>query len=113
MDGRLGRPQDLGSGRPQDVSSGRPRDGQIGSLGDVLGMLEGEVLRTSWGPIFAGWELKINNLVTAFDSKKYLYLSIASLYSLFVLCSFQYTDLSSPLLSFANKVTAETYNLIS
>ena len=25
------------------------------SLGDVLGTLEGHVLGTSWGPIFAGW----------------------------------------------------------
>ena len=31
-------------------------NGQIGSLGDVLGRLEGDVLGTSWGPIFAGWE---------------------------------------------------------
>ena len=36
----------------QDV----PRDGQIGSLGEVLGTLEGDVLGTSWGPTFAGWE---------------------------------------------------------
>ena len=57
QDVRLGRPLDVISGRPQDVRLGRPRDGQIGSLGDVLGMLEGDVLGTSWGPIFAGWEL--------------------------------------------------------
>ena len=43
------RPQDVRSGRPQDDSSGRPWDGQIRSLGDVLG--------TSGGPIFAGWEI--------------------------------------------------------
>ena len=52
---RLRRPLDVISGRPQDVRLGRPRDGQIGSLGDVLGTLEWDVLRTSWGPIFAGW----------------------------------------------------------
>ena len=28
---------------------------QIGSLGEALGMLEWDVLGTSWGPIFAGW----------------------------------------------------------
>ena len=44
---------DVRLGRPWDVSSGRPRDGQIGSLGDVLETLEGEVLGTSWGSIFA------------------------------------------------------------
>ena len=62
MDVRLGRPreaisrryQDVGSGRPPDVSSGRPREGQIGPLGDVQEMLQGDVLRTSWGPIFTG-----------------------------------------------------------
>ena len=42
-------------GRSRDVRSGRPRDGQIESLGDVLGTLEGDVLGTSWGPIFASW----------------------------------------------------------
>ena len=41
--------------RPLDVISGLPQDGQIRSLGDALGMLEGDVLGTSWGPIFAGW----------------------------------------------------------
>ena len=50
---RLRRPLDVISGRPQNVRLGRPRDGQIGSLGDVLGTLEG----MSWGPIFAGWAL--------------------------------------------------------
>ena len=63
-------------GRPWKFRSGRPRDGQIGSLGDFLGTLEGDVLRTSWGPIFASWvtdkdyahaqnvfkELKLKNL---------------------------------------------------
>ena len=43
-------------GRPQDVRSGRPQDGQIGSLGDVLGTLEGVVLGMSWGPILSGWK---------------------------------------------------------
>ena len=63
LDVRLGRPQEVVSRRPQDVKSERPRevssecpqDGQIGSLGDVLGMLEGDVLGTSWGPVFAFW----------------------------------------------------------
>ena len=54
-DVRLGRPQDVISRRSQDVISRRPRDGQIGSLGDVLGTLEGDILGMSWGPIFAGW----------------------------------------------------------
>ena len=49
------RPQDVRLGRPGGVSSGRPRDGQIGSLGDVLITLDGDVLGMSWGPIFAGW----------------------------------------------------------
>ena len=65
---RLRRPLDVISGRPQDVRlgrfwevrSGRAPDGQIGSLGDVLGALEGNVLGTSWGPIFAGW-VKVNS----------------------------------------------------
>ena len=52
-----GRPQDVRLGRTQDVRSGRPRDGQIGSLGDSLETLEGDVLGTFWGPIFAGWEI--------------------------------------------------------
>ena len=43
-----GRPQNVRLGRPQDVKSRRPQDGQIGSLGDVLGTLEGDVLGTSW-----------------------------------------------------------------
>ena len=43
------------SGRPQDVRLGRSREGQIGTLGDVLGTLEGNVFETSWGPIFAVW----------------------------------------------------------
>ena len=63
LGGRLGHPQDVisrypqdvGLGRPQDVRSRRPRDGQIGSLGDVLWTLEGDVFGTYWGPIFADW----------------------------------------------------------
>ena len=51
-----GRPETTSQGRPQDIRSGRPRDCQIGSLGDVLGTLEVDVLGTSWGPVFAGWE---------------------------------------------------------
>ena len=50
----LGRPQDFRLGRPWDVRS-CPQDSQIGSLEDVLGTLEGDVLGTSLGPIFAGW----------------------------------------------------------
>ena len=46
----------------KNVSSVRPRDAQIGSLGDVLGTLEGDVLGTSWGPIFVGWEGLIRQL---------------------------------------------------
>ena len=48
-------PQDIILGRSRDIRSGCPRDGQIGSLGDVLGTLEGDVFGTSWWPIFAGW----------------------------------------------------------
>ena len=50
-----GRPQDVRLGSPQDVRSRRLRDGQIGSLGKVLETLEGDVLGTPLGPIFAGW----------------------------------------------------------
>ena len=42
-----GRLQDVRLRRPQDVRLGRLRDGQIGSLGDVLGALEGDVLGTN------------------------------------------------------------------
>ena len=38
---RLGRPKDVRLGRPQDLRSGRPQDDQIGSLGNVVGTLEG------------------------------------------------------------------------
>ena len=55
LDVILGRPQDSRLGRPRDVRLGRPRGDQIGSLGDVLGTLEGDVLQASWRPIFAGW----------------------------------------------------------
>ena len=67
---RLRRPLDVISGRlqnvrlglPLDVRSGPLPDGQIGSLRDVLGTLEGDVLGTSWQPIFAGWVvLKMND----------------------------------------------------
>ena len=47
LDVRLGRPQDVISRRPQDISWGRPWDGEIGSLRDVLGTLEGDVLGTN------------------------------------------------------------------
>ena len=36
--------------------SGHLQDGQICSLGVVLGSLEGDIVGTSWGPIFAGWD---------------------------------------------------------
>ena len=49
------RPLNVRLGRLHEVRLGRPQDGQIGSLGDVLGRLEGDVVGTSWGPIFAGW----------------------------------------------------------
>ena len=55
LNNRLRHPLDVISGRPLDVRLGRPWDGQIRSLGDVLGMLEGDIIGTSWGPIFAGW----------------------------------------------------------
>ena len=66
----LRRPLDVISGRPQDVRlrrlwdvrSRRPRDGQIGSLGNVLGSLEGDVPGRSWGPIFAGWVMLTDSL---------------------------------------------------
>ena len=51
--------------RPQHVRLGRPRDSQIESLGDVLETLEGDVLGTSWEPIFADWDQTVNC-----DSKK-------------------------------------------
>ena len=51
----LRRPQEVKLGHPEDVSSERPRDGQIRSLGDILGTLQGEVLEMSWGLILAGW----------------------------------------------------------
>ena len=57
----LGRPHIVRLGRPQDVRSGHPCDDQISSLGDVLGKLQGEVLGTSWGPTFAGWDNLENN----------------------------------------------------
>ena len=44
---RLGRILNVISVLPQDVRLGRPQDGQIGSLGDVLGMLEGDVRGTN------------------------------------------------------------------
>ena len=51
------RPQDVRLRRPLNVRSGRPRDGQIGSLGDVPVSLEWDILGTSWGPIFAVWDI--------------------------------------------------------
>ena len=49
------RPGDIPDQPPRDVKLGPPQDGQIGSLGDVLGTLEGDVLRTYWRPIFPSW----------------------------------------------------------
>ena len=60
MDVILGCPQGVRLERPRDVRSGRPWDGQIGSLGDVVRMLEGDVLATFRGPIFAGWVETMN-----------------------------------------------------
>ena len=36
--------------------TGTSRDGQMECLGDFLGKFDGDVLGTSWGPIFASWE---------------------------------------------------------
>ena len=63
LDVRLGHPVDVISGRLQDVRSGRPWDSQIRPLREVLGMLEGDVFRTSWGPIFACWEASVSELI--------------------------------------------------
>ena len=61
MDIRLGRPQDAILRRPQDVRSERAWDvssgRQKGSLGNFLGTLEGSILGTSWGPVFAGLDV--------------------------------------------------------
>ena len=62
VDVGLGRPLGVILGRPQDVRSGRLRDGQIGSLRYVLWRLEGDVLGTSWGTVFAGWVGSCNTL---------------------------------------------------
>ena len=53
---RLGCPLEVISGGLQDIRWRRPRDGQIESSGDVLETLEGDVLGTSWGPIFVSWD---------------------------------------------------------
>ena len=66
--GRVGGHKNVISRRPQDVSAGRPQDDQIGSLGDVLGTLEGDVPGTSWGPIFADWE-DTDRLIVSFIKK--------------------------------------------
>ena len=47
--------QDVRSGLPRDTTSGCPQDGQIQSLGDVLRNLQGDILGTSSGQIFAIW----------------------------------------------------------
>ena len=56
---RLGRPLDVISGHPQDVKLGRSWDGQVAFLGDVLGTLEENVHGTSWGSMFAGWDISV------------------------------------------------------
>ena len=43
---------------PLKVKLECPQDGQVGSLGDVVGTVGRDVLRTSWGPIFGSWENK-------------------------------------------------------
>ena len=55
LNARLRRPLDVILGRPEDFRSGRPQYGQIGSLADVLQTLNGDVLGTFWGPVFADW----------------------------------------------------------
>ena len=53
-------------------------DGQIRYLGEILGSLEGDVLGTSWGPIFAGWVLPYIFLVISFVRyKEYMILEIS------------------------------------
>ena len=70
--------------RPREVRSGRPWDGQIGSLWDVVWTMEGDVLITSWGPIFAGWERTLEHanltekdqlLLVQFDVFDYCYIN--------------------------------------
>ena len=83
---RLGRLLDVSSGLIQDVKMGRhqeirlghPREGQIGYLWNALRTLEGDVLGTSTGPIFASWvstkfQLKLTILIfrTKFVQKGY------------------------------------------
>ena len=76
---RLGCSLDVISRRSQDDRLERPQDGQIGSLGDALETLEGDVLRTSWGPIFAGWDVSIKSidciLLSSFELKAILLIS--------------------------------------
>ena len=52
---KLEHGQYIRSRHPRNFKFGFRWDGQIESLGDVLGTLEGDVHRTSTGPIFAGW----------------------------------------------------------
>ena len=58
-----GRHFGTSSGCQIRTSLGRPWDSQIRPLREVLGMLEGDVFRTSWGPIFAGWEASASELI--------------------------------------------------
>ena len=68
---RLGHLLGIILGRPQDLRLGHPRDGQIGSLEDILGMLEGDVLRMTLGtntcrlemfPVFQMMTLALYNM---------------------------------------------------
>ena len=56
-----GRPESTSQGRPLNVRLRRPRDGQIGSLGDVLGTLEGDVLGTNICRLGCHWNLQFFN----------------------------------------------------
>ena len=67
-----GRPkstsQDVRSRRPKDVTSGHTWGDQIGTLEDVLGTLDGDVIGTSWEPIFAGWEGSVCTILSRVES---------------------------------------------
>ena len=67
-----GRPkstsQDVRSRRAKDVRSGHTWGDQIGTLEDVLGTLDGDVIGTSWEPIFAGWEGSVRTILSRVES---------------------------------------------
>ena len=58
---RSRRPWNVRSGRSRDVKLGRHWDSQIEYLGDVLG--------TSWVPIFAGWDSNMNKIFRIINVK--------------------------------------------